>query len=228
MCTLNCSVEDCASCSEPNVCATCNTNFTLDPNNNTCIPNCGINYCVDCNSTTSTCNLCLTDYILLGPSCIVLCNVQNCLTCQGDAYDQCQECEIGYSLSTDSTMCVVCDIPNCVSCITNNVCGLCQGDLMPMNGQCLSCSVDNCGECSSNDTCSSSGCLQGYYFNSNFDSISTQCLACLSPCETCYSDGYCMTCQSPYSQVNIPQGNSCFLCDDPRCSICVDSEPGSC
>lgn len=76
--------------------------------------------------------------------------------------------------------------------------------------------------------CSNAGCYAGYFFNGQYTSTSDQCLICLPPCALCFTDGSCLLCQSPYSQVFLTQGSPCFLCYDPRCTNCSNGNLGSC
>ena len=55
-----------------------------------------------------------------------------------------------------------------------------------------------------------------------------QCVSCLPPCATCNTDGTCATCTSPYSMVTLAAGQSCFLCQDPRCMNRTSANAGTC
>lgn len=72
-CEVVCNTPNCLSCSQPNICSACASNFTLDTSSNICFANCGITECVDCSG--STCNQCLSAFILLAQTCTQLCNI---------------------------------------------------------------------------------------------------------------------------------------------------------
>lgn len=115
-------------------------------------------------------------------------------------------------------------MPNCNSCIRNNVCGDCTGDLLVENGQCLSCQVDNCQTCSASNFCSQ--CQEGYSLIAGNTATSDQCLGCLDPCLTCDANGVCLTCIQPFN--SLPVNGVCFLCNDPHCAVCTNSSSGTC
>ena len=224
---MNCTISDCATCSSADVCGVCNTNFTLVATNNSCVPNCGINWCVDCSG--NTCNTCLDNFVLFGTAaCMQLCDIENCDTCAGTGLQQCETCATGYVQTTDKTGCVVCSVPNCVTCNIKGGCDVCQGNLEYQSGQCLTCEVDNCMTCSANNVCAQTGCFPGYSINPTPTGVSDQCIVCNNPCLTCFANGSCQTCALPYSQVTLTQGNSCFLCADPNCVTCSSNQAGAC
>lgn len=179
----------------PNSCSICATNFTLDPSSNACIENCGINYCVDCSD--QKCNKCLTNYTMLGSSCVLLCDIEFCQSCQSNAFGLCAQCQPGFNLSVDATICLSCSVPNCSKCGYENECSECLEGLQASGGQCLMCEVDNCLFCSGNNQCEQ--CFEGYSLNSKAQGTSDQCLVCLNPCESCNSDGSCSYCSEPYT-----------------------------
>ena len=118
------------------------------------------------------------------------------------------------------TACVICNVANCVSCNAQGGCDVCSGTLQFQSGQCLTCMVDNCMTCSAENVCAQGGCFAGYYNNPTPTATSNQCIVCSDPCSTCFSDSTCQTCDMPYSQVTLTQGQSCFLCADPHCTSC--------
>lgn len=87
--------------------------------------------------------------------------------------------------------------------------------------------MDNCLVCSANNLCIT--CTFGYSLVPNVNSsvpITSQCVVCLDPCNTCNADSSCNSCLSPY--IFSATDNSCFLCDDPRCTSCTATATGVC
>jgi len=150
-------------------------------------------------------------------NCKLACNLSLCLTCSSTTVGKCQTCSPGLSKSYDQTVCVTCTITSCSACSADNVCAVCNSGLYFQNNLCISCNVPNCLVCSSNNVCST--CATSYALNQGAASAN-QCTACLDPCASCNSDGTCLTCSAPYSQLQLPQGTTCFLCADPNCQVC--------
>ena len=132
-CQASCNVENCSSCTQPNICSACDSSFVL-ASNNTCLLNCSVENCVVCPGG-SGCEECSSNYVLLNSVCVLRCNITNCLACSTTQLNVCQSCaganilNLGfvnitispaYSPSTDGSSCVTCNtVSNCSSCSAN-------------------------------------------------------------------------------------------------------------
>jgi len=165
--------------------------------------------CATCQfSNPKKCLSCITGYILNRTSCIAD------LSC--NAYNNCSFCPFGYSLKYTSVI-----IQSCIACASSSNCARCS---TTNPAQCINCNYGNyltssnvcqvcpkwCSNCLSASVCF--GCSSGYVAQQS-GSISTSsssqtvkiyqpvtCLACVQPCQTCYSSPYiCSSCVLGYT-----------------------------
>jgi hypothetical protein len=118
LCGPICNVTDCQTCLLPYVCDSCRNSFTLK--NNTCVGNCGIDFCIVCQGTI--CTQCVDRYVLFNSKCVLLCSISNCVTCHPTLLGQCQTCATGFIISSDGTACLTCAVNNCKKCSASGFC----------------------------------------------------------------------------------------------------------
>lgn len=143
----------------------------------------------------------------------------NCASCTVTP-NFCTTCMNGYSISTTGT-CVVCQttaglaIPNCQTCSSNNVCGVCQPGYSLTAGSCWQCNIVGCTACSANNYCTT--CSPGYTTNpTNTGCVLTNCPP---QCATCNALNQCLTCNSPFNPTPNSNG-TCYTCAIPHCQTC--------
>jgi uncharacterized repeat protein (TIGR02543 family) len=106
-------------------------------------------------------------------------------------------CNEGYSMK-DGKCIPNCDVDNCSSCDTPNVCSKCASGYTLNNGTCvMNCNVQNCSTCGSPNKCSK--CNSGYVLNNNKCSVKQE--KCPDNCVTC-SNGKCTKCETGYKVEN--------------------------
>lgn len=92
-------------------------------------------------------------------------------------------------LSYNSALCVICNISNCVSCSSNNVCFQCVtgyqlNDFSQENlTQCYPCNIFKCTFCYDTNMCKY--CNSGYYL------VNGSCQMCNYPCGVYSNNGTC-------------------------------------
>lgn len=71
----------------------------------------------------------------------------NCQSCSNNLI--CQNCRIGYHLSSNTCLPNPCTTSNCLYCDTNKICLRCSSNYTLSNGQCIAmaCSLANCQVC---------------------------------------------------------------------------------
>jgi proprotein convertase subtilisin/kexin type 5 len=140
------------------------------------------------------------------------CNL-SCLICTGSSIN-CSKCSPSYYLLSSDNSCSI-SCPNGTVQANSTEGGICQACTHPCltcSGAvsfCLSCSQDNSTLfLNNNGTCvGNSSCQIGAYANStNF-----MCSSCASPCTTCLSTTFCLSCQANFSLIgsNNTCSNSC-------------------
>ena len=182
------NITDCASCSDPYTCTSCNSGFFL--NNGACLT-CSLNniICETC-SDINTCTSCTQR---LGYAQDGVCVVNVNLFCTDYEFSgKCTKCNAGYYLSkqdceTCSSKCLTCDSSStqCTECydtyyLSNQTCRLCSSP-------CLTCKSDST-QCTS--------CVDGFYLANG------QCIDCGSTCLECDSKGTCTKCIGFYELSN--------------------------
>lgn len=224
---IACSAN-CQSCN-PNGCTVCVNNYTLT-STFTCVPKCWYP-CATCSSTSpSTCTSCVAGYTFSATAtasgnCVstTSCNAQNncvvcpfgwslqytaanatnpfgsqncvqcaaasnCARCNPASVAQCTSCRFGLYLTNSST-CVACPT-GCTNCLNKNTC--------------MSCGVGYVAQMAATIAISANG-NKGQSSNAPFQLTyqPVTCLACSSPCMTCYNTpSTCMSCVSGYTFMN--------------------------
>jgi hypothetical protein len=120
-----------------------------------------------------------------------------------------------------------CNISQCVSCSSVNVCAACAGGYYLNNNQCLptspapSCNINHCSACSSDNICAA--CQNGYALSGNACVVSNP--ACnVSHCSACSSTNVCASCNDGYY---LNSSNQCLPnCNVDHCQSC--SSPNTC
>ena len=183
--------DKCTACKN-GVCVTCISGYT--PNAvGTCVLNCILpcRTCVD-NSPT-TCLSCYSGSKLLNSTC-----TQD-LTC--NTYNNCTGCGQGTNYILVGANCLQCGaIANCLQCRPTNsfACSVCSTGYFINNADTCTACPTSCISCISDSICT--GCALGYTLAAGY--TKGQCLACVSPCNTCYSSQtYCTSCIAGYSKL---------------------------
>ena len=147
-CTYSCS-PSCKTCFGilDSQCLTCVGLEVLD--RNYCIDKGCLDSCLQCDFNPNTpnsytCSSCLDGSYLLGSNCQDC--PGNCSKCTDSIH--CQQCTIGYYLSTNS-LCLDCG-NGCYSCSSGGTCAVCNDGYYMNNGQCLQCN-SSCRTCSGGD-----------------------------------------------------------------------------
>lgn len=172
-----CNIANCQLCQQPNICVFCNAGFSLT-GSNICI-SCNIPGCLNCSNPNicSTCGNSASGSPQLpsptGSACYpcnqTLSNLINCLSC-GSA-NSCGLCQNGYQLYYPLGLpgtCIMCNIPNCISCALSGLtvyCQACAVGYSQNNGNCVQC-LFPCVSCNSNpgpNNCVL--CQQPFYFS---------------------------------------------------------------
>ena len=96
--------------------------------------------CVSC-SANYFCGVCATNYGNPVNGNCYYCGNQGCALCN-NATLTCLGCSALYTFNTTTNTCTQCYISNCVSCSSNNFCGMCETNyLNPGSGFCYLCGV---------------------------------------------------------------------------------------
>ena len=185
---------------------------------------------------------CYYPYIISGRYCMKECvrgSEFYCSSCSllPEKINQCQSCNIGYYLASDSdkTKCYICSdgCKNCTGILSNNTCSECYSGYELYKGKCIKNCVTKdksyyCKECNKepgkNDRCLS--CNEGYYLPYYPIDIyrNTICQICPSYCIKCtgLSDWRvnCSECEQGYFLVNEGGVNRCHKCSIPGCLTC--------
>lgn len=212
----NANAQNCQPCNQTNclsctalACLSCAPGYIVSPSLG-CQMEC-VSPCATCSSTNpSECTSCLAGYIF-NPS-----SLQNCqpdLSCNGNA--TCNICPFGYALlvvNFNST-CVACN-SGCQRCSPNNAfqCFTCYQGFYLNGTSCKAC-PSSCKQCSGPNTCFQ--CASGFVAQqsatlptstsptgkstSNVVIQPVRCLACASPCATCFnSPTNCLSCEGGF------------------------------
>ncbi len=147
VCIPLCNITNCQTCVNPTTCGTCLNTFVLT--NNTC-------NCPDStfNIVNNTC-VCPSGTTQSNGTCVA-CNVTNCQTCSSTNY--CGTCMNNLLLTTcgcnaplisvngvcscpsgttpSNGTCVACNVTNCQTCSSANVCSNCSSNLVLSNNTC--------------------------------------------------------------------------------------------
>lgn len=205
-------LTDCATCNYSNnsaTCLSCNTS-TRFLRNGACI-NCsvitgspaGINHCSECNLNENvvSCEGCFNEYYLESGVCNACPN--GCAACSDNI--TCSQCTSGYFFNSSANNCLLCNKENCANCSSDiDLCDQCNDGYFWNITDCTACVLNNCGKCSSGTACTE--CEAGYLLDSN-DSCET---SCISQCDQCIDQQYCVTCSSEsYTSVSLA-GNTCI------------------
>jgi len=269
-CIKNCELgpgELCLTCNYDNNdqnCLTCNEGYYLpnDINNKKRCKKCGefMKKCHEENEQIIP-DECYNPYIISGRYCMEQCIIGtefNCLSCSEipEKINQCQTCNIGYYLATDSDKkrCFQCSLgcKYCYGIQTNNICTECQNDFMLYEGKCVR-NCDNWGEyefcltCNKepgkNDRCET--CNIGYYLpDYSTDKYKNKiCRECPQNCLNCSGDFNNPNCHACINENFHLVNNSCILscqyfqlhhnCDEcinsikyPTYAKCINCKPG--
>lgn len=127
----------------------------------------------------------------------------NCIVC---SEQECEECQIGYTLQDGE--CIQC-LPGCLKCSSPGTCQVCLPIffLNYTTGHCQQCSNQLCLYCP-NDTCTQ--CVPpAYAGNDNL------CYYCSQGCSVCFEQATCQLCASGYYM----KGQQCLACQ-PYCESC--------
>ena len=93
-------------------CVVCNSGYIPKANGSGCVA-ATISNCITVDSTTTTtCTICATNYILVNGQCVAK-TISNCNTYAGGSSLTCTACNAGYYLGTGSTSCVMGSVLNC-------------------------------------------------------------------------------------------------------------------
>ena len=208
-----CTIPNCLNCMNVNMCAQCDAGFSLNTAG-ACIQNvCDkSNNCTLCNSNQTTCYVCNPGFIpskMYGPACIPVasnysCQVAGCAVCNSQP-TQCQTCSPYYSLNNGICTAYSC-IPNCVTCLSDNSCLVCQvGFYLSTANTCLPGNTANTIACptGTNAIAGCVGCQQ----------------TTVAPIVT-----ICILCQ--WGLQPSSNGLSCVAqtCSVPNCQICIQNQ----
>lgn len=146
-------------------------------------------------------------FVLLG-SLVALsssrCGIDFCSICSNNQA-ACVECNPGFKPNTNGSLCLDCNIPNCISCSANQTCSQCSANfsIFPGGQSCIQCNVPNCLECNAVDNCIS--CANG------FTPAGGACHSCMiQNCLQCNADNMCATCIQFYNP--SPDQSVCLQC----------------
>jgi len=148
--TSNCNFP-CVSCivssNSSTTCQGCALNYTLQ--NKVCVNLlCQILYCQTC-SSSYVCTQCLPTFFLINNTCVCQFSFGPSLIGSNNA-----SCICPYPGSNSQSVCILCKIPNCLSCSTSFNCTQCiSGYNLNGAGGCSSCLSSNCLSCSANGFC---------------------------------------------------------------------------
>ena len=248
--------EKCKTCSKKinSNCLTCNDGYYLpyhEMENKICLSCNIINHCISCLGEKNyiICSSCESGYELKDNKCqkkeisgCIIGENEKCKTCNTNfnLRDECETCNMGYFLPEDAknkTLCVGCNIDNCLKCAgTRNIklCAQCYEGFKLRNGICIEelCSLGENEKCASCRTeigrkkeCLT--CNEGYFINENEGSIKEKytCKKCdLDECLQCSeikNKKVCLKCKEGFEL----KDGSCF---EETCSTGENEKCASC
>ncbi|ESU39973.1 Variant-specific surface protein, partial [Giardia duodenalis] len=186
-----CSVANCASCDNANVCALCTNG--QPPAGGAC-PSCADKNCADCTGGDGACKACKEGYRLSGGAC-EQCTVANCKVCAGSK-DVCDECAQGTVLSPSKLACsATCPVGSYTS----------GAQCLPCDASCASCDTEGPAKCKS--------CYPGYVLSYAADGATGTCIrectgAAAAGCESSMCNAkiagssYCSKCEAGQAPIN--------------------------
>ena len=148
-----------------------------------------INHCIN---EEKTCDTCKSGYNLVGS----ICQNTPIAYCQTLLGSICSECQIGYELNNDQTLCnkITVTIPNCVlqykSDNNDNLCYSCEKEYFPSEDKKSCVKIEHCKQASSYDPTYCYKCNNYYYPNDEgqcepdyceVKDIGDNCIKCYSP-----------------------------------------------
>jgi hypothetical protein len=123
-----CSLAGCITCTSLTACSDCNEtlNYVLAANQTCTLCQTNLNYFPD--AATQTCQLCTLSY------CLVCSSLTQCTSCNTASFyyvgtgGTCQYCDPGLNYLIDPVLktCVLCTIPNCANCNSDNLQDVCH------------------------------------------------------------------------------------------------------
>lgn len=208
-----CTVPNCLNCLNVGICAQCDNGFSLQ-SNGACVQNvCNKgNNCTLCNFNQTVCYVCNPGFIqstLFGPSCTPVnlnysCQVSGCALCSSSNPNQCQTCSPYYFINDGACQAYSC-IANCIACLSNNTCLVCQAGfyLSTANTCLLNAYFPSAVACPTGQN-AIPGCV-GCQTNAQSQTICSMCMYGLQPA----SNG----------QSCVPQS-----CSVPNCQVCLGNK----
>ncbi|EET02150.1 VSP [Giardia duodenalis ATCC 50581] len=212
-----CSVANCASCDNANVCALCTNG--QPPAGGAC-PSCADKNCADCTGGDGACKACKEGYRLSGGAC-EQCTVASCKACAGSK-DVCEECMQDTVLSPSKLACsATCPVGSYTS----------GAQCLPCDASCASCDTEGPAKCKS--------CYPGYVLSYAADGATGTCIrectgAAAAGCESSMCNAkiagssYCSKCVAGQAPINgictsvtrsardatgcAPSGGQCTAC----------------
>jgi hypothetical protein len=162
-----------------------------------------------------------------------------CSTCT--FFSNCLSCYSNYTLTSNHS-CVLCQIPYCNLCVTQNTCSNCPNSFVlknnkcqcnstfvvindtcqcpsgyiVYNGFCVLCNIVGCSYCIHANVCAQCSSLY------NATSFGTCILCNVTNCNQCSNNNYCASCSN--NLVVNSNGNACITCNQPSCSVCSSSD----
>lgn len=232
----------CTSCNFPCVtcnngsassCTSCPSGYVLYANstcaqissNSTCGQNCGT--CTQASSSASpACINCLAGFVLAGGYCVMCPNA--CSVCSlnqntlSNNQPTCTACNVGYYLNTQSSQCQSCST-GCGACYNSTICLTClTGYSLTSTYYCnVNCAYP-CATCSAGNAFQCTTCVNGFTFESNNNT-------CSSNVNTCNSGSNCTVCPFGYNLLTNGNSQTCVACDtNSKCARCNPSSTSTC
>ena len=172
----------------------------------------------------------MLSFALTTSTCIT--TIVNCQTCLTPNF--CITCSTGLIPNAQGNLCIInCSsgstpVANCLSCATSSACQVCQNGYILESGQCIQCNVPGCQTCSTNNNCSATGCYPGYNFLISSSGYGTCSISnCFYPCNTCDTNGQCISCKFPFNPSPYDNG-TCFTCNVQNCAQCGSNNLNIC
>jgi hypothetical protein len=88
-----------------------------------------------------------------------------------NASNMCSTCEMGFQVG-ESGNCLLCNITECITCVSDNLCMQCQLQYTTYNGSCFLCNLGNCSSCNATNVCET--CAEGFTLTNG---------SCIIPCD---------------------------------------------
>ncbi len=188
---------------------------------------CSVYNCLYCGTNSTQCSFCFQPWAINNNGMCqtsVFCSA-NCQVCVNSSV--CLTCASGYTVSTATSQCVLCNVNNCASCNQANVCASCSsGFTLSTNGVCLMCNIANCNQCSDVNYCQTCNTVNGTQLSPSPNGGS--CFACntmlanMANCISCNGTNSCGQCQNGY-QLYIPMNGAgvCIECNIQNCQACM-------